>query len=95
MNTHHFLHPLVHTRSHAHRGRAFPAALRPLCALLAALPFATLAQQEATLQTITTKATVEPVGANHLDAHTLQSGRSSSSDTAGLLRNLPGVSLFG
>ena len=29
----------THTRSHALRGRPFPA-LRPLCALLAALPFA-------------------------------------------------------
>ena len=87
----------THTRSHALRGRPFPA-LRPLCALLAALPFAALAQQEAALQTITikaSKAAVEPVGASNLDASTLQSGRTASSDTANLLRSVPGVSLFG
>ena len=87
----------THTRSHALRGRPFPA-LRPLCALLAALPFAALAQQETALQTITikaSKAAVEPVGASNLDASTLQSGRTASSDTANLLRNVPGVSLFG
>jgi iron complex outermembrane receptor protein len=69
-----------------------------LCALLAALPFAALAQQEAALQTITikaSKAAVEPVGASNLDASTLQSGRTASSDTANLLRSVPGVSLFG
>ena len=88
----------THTRSHAHRSRTFSAALRPLCALLAALPFAALAQQEAALQTITikaSKAAVEPVGASNLDASTLQSGRTASSDTANLLRSVPGVSLFG
>ena len=87
----------THTRSHALRGRPFPA-LRPLCALLAALPFAALAQQEAALQTLTikaSKAAVEPVGASNLDASTLQSGRTASSDTANLLRSVPGVSLFG
>ena len=87
----------THTRSHALRGRPFPA-LRPLCALLAALPFAALAQQETALQTITikaSKAAVEPVGASNLDASTLQSGRTASSDTANLLRSVPGVSLFG
>ena len=87
----------THTRSHALRGRPFPA-LRPLCALLAALPFAALAQQETALQTITikaSKAAVEPVGASNLDASTLQSGRTASSDTANLLRSVPGVSLWG
>ena len=86
------------TRSRAHCGRPFPATLRPLCALLAALPFAALAQPEATLQTTTIKASraaVEPVGASQLDASTLQAGRTASSDTASLLRNLPGVSLWG
>ncbi|HAU56926.1 MAG TPA: TonB-dependent receptor [Comamonadaceae bacterium] len=85
------------TRSRAHTGRPFSPALRPLCALLAALPFATFAQ-DASLQTITIKApkvAVEPVGASSADAASLQSGRTASSDTASLLRNLPGVSLFG
>ena len=84
-------------RSRACLGRPFAPALRPLCALLAALPFATFAQ-DASLQTITIKApraAVEPVGASSTDADALQSGRTASSDTASLLRNLPGVSLFG
>lgn len=84
-------------RSRACSGRPFVPALRPLCALLAALPFAAFAQ-DASLQTITIKApkaAVEPVGASSADAGTLQSGRTASSDTASLLRNLPGVSLFG
>ncbi|NUN60393.1 MAG: TonB-dependent receptor plug domain-containing protein [Burkholderiaceae bacterium] len=84
-------------RSRACLGRPFAPALRPLCALLAALPFATFAQ-DASLQTITIKAprvAVEPVGASSADADALQSGRTASSDTASLLRNLPGVSLFG
>ncbi len=88
----------IHTRLRAHRGRPFPAALRPLCALLAALPFTALAQQEAALQTVTikaSKAAVEPVGATHVDANAIQSGRTASSDTASLLRTVPGVSLFG
>ncbi len=86
-----------HTRTRARHGRALTLSLRPLCALLAALPFATLAQ-EAALQTITVKApkaAVQPVGATAADAEALQSGRAASSDTASLLRNLPGVSLFG
>src|SRR3990167_176673 len=84
-------------RSRACLGRPFAPALRPLCALLAVLPFATFAQ-DASLQTITIKAprvAVEPVGASSADADALQSGRAASSDTASLLRNLPGVSLFG
>lgn len=86
-----------HTRSRARDGRALTLSLRPLCALLAALPFAALAQ-DAALQTITVKApktAVQPVGAAAADTESLQSGRTASSDTAGLLRNLPGVSLFG
>lgn len=86
-----------HICTRAHHGRAPTLSLRPLCALLAALPFAALAQ-DAALQTITVKApkaAVQPVGAAAADAEALQSGRASSSDTASLLRNLPGVSLFG
>ncbi|MCB1973156.1 MAG: TonB-dependent receptor [Burkholderiaceae bacterium] len=86
-----------HTRSRARDGRSLTLSLRPLCALLAALPFAALAQ-DAALQTITVKApktAVQPVGVAAADTETLQSGRTASSDTAGLLRNLPGVSLFG
>ena len=72
-----------HTRSRARDGRSLTLSLRPLCALLAALPFAALAQ-DAALQTITVKApktAVQPVGAAAADTETLQSGRTASSDT--------------
>lgn len=84
-------------RSRARTARSHRHALRPLCALLAALPFAAFAQ-EASLQPVTVKApkaTVQPASASEIDAESLQTGRAASSDTASLLRNLPGVSLFG
>ncbi|MBS0507865.1 MAG: TonB-dependent receptor plug domain-containing protein, partial [Proteobacteria bacterium] len=79
-------------------GRTHGCALLPLAALLAALPLAVAAQQEAALQTITVTAEPTgdaPVGASEAPKATLQAGRAASSDTAGLLRNLPGVSLSG
>ncbi|MGP1628455.1 MAG: TonB-dependent receptor plug domain-containing protein, partial [Giesbergeria sp.] len=84
-------------RASARKAPASIHKLVPLCALLAALPFAALAQ-DAALQTITVKApktAVQPVGAAAADTDSLHSGRTASSDTASLLRNLPGVSLFG
>ncbi len=84
-------------RAHARPIRPLPAKLRPIYAALAVFPFAASAQL-AELQTVTVRApaeAVQPVGAAAADAETLQSGRAASSDTASLLRNLPGVSLFG
>lgn len=84
-------------RLRARAARTHGHALRPLCALLAALPFAALAQESA-LQTITVKApkaALQPAGTSETDHETLQAGRAASSDTASLLRGLPGVSLFG
>ncbi len=61
-----------------------------------ALPFAALAQDN-TLQPVTVKAdkTMQTVGATSIDVSTLQAGRSASSDSANLLRNLPGFSVQG
>lgn len=89
---------ITHHRLRAEQRRPFPAALRPLCALLAAMPLAGLAQQEISLEAVTvkgSKAAIEPAGSSQVEAATLQSGRAASSDTANLLRNIPGVSLYG
>ena len=69
----------------------------PLCALLAALPLAALAQ-DAALQTITVKApktAVQPVAPLQPILKPCSQAAPASSDTAGLLRNLPGVSIPG
>ncbi|WP_119967054.1 TonB-dependent receptor [Simplicispira lacusdiani] len=82
-------------RWRAHAARARGHALRPLCALLASLPFAALAQ-DASLQPVTVKAAKPAIqSTGETDPDTLQAGRAASSDTASLLRGLPGVSLFG
>lgn len=89
---------ITHPRLRAGHGRAFPATLRPLCALLAALPLAGFAQQESSLQAITvtgSKAAVEPTGSSQVDGSAIESGRTASSDTAALLRAVPGISLMG
>lgn len=67
-------------------------ALLPLCALLASLPFAALAQ-DAALQPITVKASKAAV--SDVSADQVEAERAHTSDTASLLRNLPGVSLYG
>jgi iron complex outermembrane receptor protein len=72
-------------------------ALLPLCALLASMPFASLAQETA-LQPITVKASkaaVQPASTSEVPAQQLEAERAQSSDTASLLRGLPGVSLYG
>ncbi|MBP6418275.1 MAG: TonB-dependent receptor [Giesbergeria sp.] len=78
----------------SHRSRA--PALRPLCALIMALPLAAMAQ-DSTLQAVTVKAekTTPTVGSSSVDADSLQAGRSASSDSSSLLRNLPGFSVQG
>ncbi|WP_404299627.1 TonB-dependent receptor domain-containing protein [Alicycliphilus denitrificans] len=78
--------------------RTHGCALLPLSALLAALPLAATAQQQATLQTITVSTTADnapPVGASDTPNSSLRAARPASSDTANLLRSLPGVSLAG
>jgi len=83
------------SRSHAAALRPLPARLRPLCALIAALPLTALAQ-DATLQPVIVKApksAVQAVGASTVDTDTLHSGRTNTSDTAQLLRSLPGFSV--
>ncbi len=83
-------------RAHAPPIRPLTAKLRPICAVLAVFPFAAPAQL-VELQPVTVRAsaeTVQPVGAVAVGTDTLRTGRIASSDTASLLRNLPGVSLF-
>ncbi|MFO1233062.1 MAG: TonB-dependent receptor [Paenacidovorax caeni] len=72
-------------------------ALLPLSALLASLPFATLAQ-EAALQPVTVKASkaaVQPAAVSEVPADQIEANRTRTSDTAHLLSGLPGVSLYG
>ena len=73
--------------------------LRPLCALIMALPFAAIAQSPAdnTLQPVTVKAEKAPatLGASHVAADAIQATRRASSDSANLLRSLPGFSVQG
>jgi iron complex outermembrane receptor protein len=79
-------------------GRTHGCALLPLAALLAAMPLAAAAQQEAALQTVTVTATPgseTPAGASETARRDIQAARPASSDTATLLRFLPGVSLSG
>ena len=67
-------------------------ALLPLCALLASLPFATLAQ-EAALQPVTVKASkaaVQPAAVSEVPADQIEANRTRTSDTAHLLSGLPG-----
>ena len=61
-----------------------------------ALPLAAMAQ-DSTLQAVTVKAekTTPTVGSSSVDADSLQAGRSASSDSSSLLRNLPGFSVQG
>ena len=73
-------------------------ALLPLAALLASLPLAATAQQDTALQTITVTAqpaSNTPPGASEAPPGAIQAGRTASSDTASLLRYLPGVNLSG
>ncbi|MCK6414986.1 MAG: TonB-dependent receptor [Giesbergeria sp.] len=78
-------------------GERHRLALLPLCALLASLPFATLAQ-EAALQPVTVKASkaaVQPAAVSEVPADQIEANRTRTSDTAHLLSGLPGVSLYG
>lgn len=75
--------------------------LTALSAAIAALPFVALAEEGAVvLPEIVVKAakpgTMDgPPGESKLDAATLQGLRPATSDTASLLRDLPGISLYG
>lgn len=89
------MHPLalLSLRSRAWPTAAFP--LQPLCALLAALPFACLAQ-EASLPAVTVHAPHQQAPAVLPDQPTpeeLAAQRATSADTASLLQNIPGLSL--
>ena len=73
------------------RSRSRAPALRPLCALIMALPFAAIAQgntdkTDNTLQPVTVKAekSTLALGASRVDAEAIQATRSASSDSASL-----------
>jgi iron complex outermembrane receptor protein len=66
-----------------------------LAAALAALPFTALAADTAMTEVVVTAAKDEAQSATKVDAASIQSMRSATSDTASLLRDVPGVSLYG
>jgi iron complex outermembrane receptor protein len=65
-----------------------------LAVALAALPFALHAADTA-FSTVVVTATKEDTAATSVDATSLQTGRATTSDTASLLKDVPGVSLYG
>jgi iron complex outermembrane receptor protein len=71
--------------------------LEPLSLMLAALPLAAPAQQPATLgEIVVAEPKIEvPLNTTGVGAADLQSLRPATSDTASLLRSVPGVSLYG
>jgi iron complex outermembrane receptor protein len=70
---------------------------RPLPVLLAALPVVAFAQETALSPMVISapKETSGPAGASAVEAQTLQSLRAATSDSASLLRDVPGISLYG
>lgn len=87
-------------RSHSFSGRSrlrAGLALRPLCALLASLPLAALAQGTALPPVTVTAPRADGLNApgSALGAAELAGLRAGTSDTASLLLGLPGVSLYG
>lgn len=72
--------------------------LNTIAALLAALPLAAIAQEEKILNVIVlTAPRIDPLGATKPSAanQDLQQLRAATSDSARLLQNIPGVSLYG
>ena len=84
-------------RWHARAACPRSFALRPLCAFLATLSLLAGAQERAldAVNVTAPRSATQPLGASAADAASLQAGRAWDSDTAQLLRNLPGVSLVG
>ena len=70
---------------------------RPLPVLLAALPVVAFAQETALSPMVISapKESSGPAGASAVEAQTLQSLRAATSDSASLLRDVPGISLYG
>jgi len=66
-----------------------------LTAALAALPFSVLAADTAMTEVVVTAAKDEAPSATTVNAASIQRMRSATSDTASLLRDVPGVSLYG
>jgi iron complex outermembrane receptor protein len=66
-----------------------------LAAVIAALPCAAYAADTAMTEVVVTATKDEAQAATKVDAASIQSMRSATSDTASLLRDVPGVSLYG
>ncbi len=74
-----------------------PLYLKPLALLIASLPLAAWAQ-EATLQSVTVsalKVVLQPATSTTVGEKALAPMRAATSDTASLLKDIPGVSLYG
>ncbi len=70
--------------------------LTSLAALLATLPFAAASQEVTTLgEVLVTGAKVSPLGASDTNPAALAPQRAATSDSARLLQDLPGISLYG
>ena len=69
---------------------------RPLSLLLALLPLSALAQETSLSEVVVSSPKIEvPLNTTGVSAADLQQLRPATSDTASLLRNVPGVSLYG
>ncbi|MBV5299860.1 MAG: TonB-dependent receptor, partial [Rhodoferax sp.] len=70
--------------------------LTTLAATLATLPFAAASQEMKTLDAVTVTAPkMAPLGASEVSEATLARQRAASSDSARLLQDIPGISLYG
>lgn len=70
--------------------------LKYWAAVLAALPLAALAQEDQTLEVVhVTAPKVQPLGATTMNEASLTPQRAATSDSARLLQDIPGVSLYG
>ncbi|MEY4593213.1 MAG: hypothetical protein RIR18_2108 [Pseudomonadota bacterium] len=70
--------------------------LKPIAILLATLPMAAYAQEATEFSTVVIKAQADqPLSASSLNNSHIAAQRATTSDTASLLRDIPGVSLYG
>jgi iron complex outermembrane receptor protein len=76
--------------------RNFRRVLAPLPIMIAALPFAAPAQETRLGEVVVSSPRIEvPLNTTAVDKSALQALRPATSDTASLLRSVPGVSLYG
>ena len=66
-----------------------------LCTALAALPLITLADEASLATIVITGRSAEPATAGSIGPRQLRAQQAATSDTASLLKDVPGVSLYG